>query len=111
MYDLMDYDEVLEKFEPVMGMEVHVELNTETKMFSTSPTNFNAAPNSNVDPVSLGLPGALPVVNSKGVEGAIKIGLAPCMWVPPKLPVHLRVRKRSRQCWPLSTTAPALTSA
>lgn len=76
MYDLMDYDEVLEKFEPVMGMEVHVELNTETKMFSTSPTNFNAAPNSNVDPVSLGLPGALPVVNSKGVEGAIKIGLA-----------------------------------
>ena len=76
MYDLMDYDEVLEKFDPVMGMEVHVELNTETKMFSTSPTNFNAAPNSNVDPVSLGLPGALPVVNSKGVEGAIRIGLA-----------------------------------
>ena len=76
MYDLMDFDEVLEKFEPVMGMEVHVELDTETKMFSTSPTNFNAAPNSNVDPVSLGLPGALPVVNSKGVEGAIKIGLA-----------------------------------
>lgn len=76
IYDLMDYDEVLEKFEPVMGMEVHVELNTQTKMFSTSPTNFNAAPNSNVDPVSLGLPGALPVVNSAGVEGAIKIGLA-----------------------------------
>ncbi len=45
-------------------------------MFSTSPTNFNAAPNSNVDTVSLGLPGALPVVNSKGVEGAVKIGLA-----------------------------------
>ena len=40
MTDLMDYDEVLEKFDPVMGMEVHVELNTETKMFSTSPTNF-----------------------------------------------------------------------
>ena len=38
MYDLMDFDEVLEKFEPVMGMEVHVELDTETKMFSTSPT-------------------------------------------------------------------------
>ncbi|APT92731.1 glutamyl-tRNA amidotransferase [Corynebacterium phocae] len=76
MYDLMDYDEVLEKFDPVMGMEVHVELNTNTKMFSTSGTNFNAEPNSNVDPVSLGLPGALPVVNHQGVEGAIRIGLA-----------------------------------
>lgn len=75
-YDLMDFDEVLEKFDPVMGMEVHVELDTETKMFSASGTNFNAAPNSNVDPVSLGLPGALPVVNAKGVEWAIKIGLA-----------------------------------
>ena len=66
MYDLMDFDEVLDKYEPVMGMEVHVELDTETKMFSTSATNFSAAPNSNTDPVSLGLPGALPVVNSKG---------------------------------------------
>lgn len=76
MYDLMDFDEVLETFDPVMGLEVHVELNTQTKMFSSSATNFSAAPNSNVDPVSLGLPGALPVVNAKGVEGAIKIGLA-----------------------------------
>ena len=75
-YDLMDYDEVLKKYDPVMGMEVHVELATDTKMFSTSSTNFGAAPNSNVDPVSLGLPGALPVVNKKGVEWAIKIGLA-----------------------------------
>ena len=65
-YDLMDYDEVLKKYDPVMGMEVHVELATDTKMFSTSSTNFGAAPNSNVDPVSLGLPGALPVVNKKG---------------------------------------------
>ncbi|AKK05723.1 aspartyl/glutamyl-tRNA(Asn/Gln) amidotransferase subunit B [Corynebacterium mustelae] len=74
--ELMDYDEVLEKFEPVMGMEVHVELATETKMFSASSAHFGAEPNSNVDPVSLGLPGALPVVNAKGVEWAIKIGLA-----------------------------------
>ncbi len=74
--DLMDYDEVLERFEPVMGMEVHVELATETKMFSSSSAHFGAEPNSNVDPVSLGLPGALPVVNAKGVEWAIKIGLA-----------------------------------
>ncbi|MCS4534837.1 Asp-tRNA(Asn)/Glu-tRNA(Gln) amidotransferase subunit GatB [Corynebacterium sp. HS2168-gen11] len=74
--ELMDYDEVLEKFEPVMGMEVHVELATETKMFSASSAHFGADPNTHVDPVSLGLPGALPVVNAKGVEWAIKIGLA-----------------------------------
>lgn len=59
-----------------MGLEVHVELGTETKMFSASSAHFGAEPNSNVDPVSLGLPGALPVVNAKGVEWAIKIGLA-----------------------------------
>ncbi|GAB3940047.1 Asp-tRNA(Asn)/Glu-tRNA(Gln) amidotransferase subunit GatB [Corynebacterium tapiri] len=75
-YDLMDYDEVLEKYDPVMGLEVHVELSTNTKMFSASSAAFGDAPNSNVDPVSLGLPGALPVVNAKGVEYAIKIGLA-----------------------------------
>ena len=75
-YDLMDYDEVLDKYDPVMGLEVHVELGTETKMFSTSSAHFGAEPNTNVDPVSLGLPGALPVVNAKGVEWAIKIGLA-----------------------------------
>jgi len=74
--ELMDYDDVLEQYEPVMGMEVHVELATETKMFSTSSARFGAEPNSHVDPVSLGLPGALPVVNAKGVEWAIKIGLA-----------------------------------
>ncbi len=75
-YDLMDYDEVLEKYDPVMGLEVHVELGTETKMFSSSSAHFGAEPNTNIDPVSLGLPGALPVVNAKGVEWAIKIGLA-----------------------------------
>lgn len=73
---LMDYDDVVEQFDPVMGLEVHVELATETKMFSASSAHFGSAPNSNVDPVSLGLPGALPVVNAKGVEWAIKIGLA-----------------------------------
>lgn len=75
-YDLMDYSDALEKYDPVMGLEVHVELSTETKMFSTSSAHFGAEPNTNIDPVSLGLPGALPVVNAKGVEWAIKIGLA-----------------------------------
>lgn len=74
--DVMDYDEVLERFDPVMGMEVHVELLTKSKMFSTSSAEFGDDPNSNVDPVCLGLPGALPVVNRQGVEWAIKIGLA-----------------------------------
>ena len=49
--ELMDYDDVLEQYEPVMGMEVHVELATETKMFSTSSARFGADPISHVDPV------------------------------------------------------------
>ena len=66
----------IKDYEMVCGLEVHVELATNTKMFSASSANFGAAPNSNVDPCSLGLPGALPVVNKTGVEWAIKIGLA-----------------------------------
>ncbi len=73
---LMSFDEALEKFDPVMGLEVHVELNTVTKMFCGCPTEFGAEPNSQVCPTCLGLPGAMPVVNGKAVESAIRIGLA-----------------------------------
>jgi aspartyl-tRNA(Asn)/glutamyl-tRNA(Gln) amidotransferase subunit B len=73
---LMAYDEAVASFDPVMGLEVHVELNTATKMFCGCPTEFGAEPNTQVCPTCLGLPGAMPVVNRKAVESAIRIGLA-----------------------------------
>ncbi len=73
---LMSFEEALERFDPVMGLEVHVELSTVTKMFCGCPTEFGAEPNTQVCPTCLGLPGAMPVVNAKAVESAVRIGLA-----------------------------------
>ncbi|MCU0280185.1 MAG: Asp-tRNA(Asn)/Glu-tRNA(Gln) amidotransferase subunit GatB [Candidatus Nanopelagicales bacterium] len=72
----MSYENAVAKYDPVLGLEVHVELNTETKMFCGCPTTFGGEPNTQVCPVCLGLPGSLPVVNAKAVESAMRIGLA-----------------------------------
>ncbi|MEL4357931.1 MULTISPECIES: Asp-tRNA(Asn)/Glu-tRNA(Gln) amidotransferase subunit GatB [unclassified Luteococcus] len=74
--ELMDYDEVIERFDPVLGLEVHVELNTASKMWCGCSAEPGGEPNTHVCPVCLGLPGSLPVVNGKAVESAIRIGLA-----------------------------------
>src|SRR3984885_10957883 len=68
--------DVIAKYEPVIGLEVHVQLATHTKIFCGCPTSFGAPPNTNVCPVCLGLPGALPVLSRQAVELAIEAGLA-----------------------------------
>jgi aspartyl-tRNA(Asn)/glutamyl-tRNA(Gln) amidotransferase subunit B len=73
---LVPFAEAMERYEPVIGLETHVELGTRTKMFCACTTTFGAEPNSQVCPVCLGLPGSLPVVNRAAIEYAIRIGLA-----------------------------------
>ncbi len=73
---MLSFDEVAARFEPVIGLETHVELGTRTKMFCGCPTAFGAEPNTQICPVCLGLPGSLPVANAAAIEATIRIGLA-----------------------------------
>src|SRR5437762_14108230 len=73
---LLTYDGAVGRFEPVIGLETHVELGTRTKMFCGCPTDFGAPPNTQVCPVCLALPGSLPVANRIAIESTIRIGLA-----------------------------------
>jgi aspartyl-tRNA(Asn)/glutamyl-tRNA(Gln) amidotransferase subunit B len=73
---VLSYEAAVASFDPVLGLEVHVELNTASKMFCGCSTAFGAEPNTQVCPTCLGLPGSLPVVNARAVESAIRIGLA-----------------------------------
>ncbi|MEV0648487.1 Asp-tRNA(Asn)/Glu-tRNA(Gln) amidotransferase subunit GatB [Phytomonospora sp. NPDC050363] len=73
---LPSYDDVVARYEPVIGLETHVELGTRTKMFCGCRTEFGADPNTQVCPVCLGLPGSLPVANAAAIEATIRIGLA-----------------------------------
>ena len=81
---LMPYEQAIEQFEVVIGLEVHVELNTKSKMFCGCANIFGNEPNTNVCPICIGLPGSLPAVNKKAVESSIAIGLAlGCQIAPP----------------------------
>ncbi|HKQ33276.1 MAG TPA: Asp-tRNA(Asn)/Glu-tRNA(Gln) amidotransferase GatCAB subunit B, partial [Thermodesulfobacteriota bacterium] len=64
------------EFEPVIGLEVHAHLSTKSKIFSPASTEFGAPPNTHVNPICLGMPGVLPVLNKRVVEFAIRAGLA-----------------------------------
>ncbi|SDG73733.1 Asp-tRNA(Asn)/Glu-tRNA(Gln) amidotransferase subunit GatB [Klenkia brasiliensis] len=73
---LLEFDDVVSRYEPVFGLETHVELGTASKMFCGCATTFGAEPNTQTCPVCLALPGALPVANAAAIEATIRIGLA-----------------------------------
>ena len=67
---------MMDQYETVIGLEVHVQLKTESKIFCSCSTRFGAEPNENTCPICLGLPGSLPVLNERALQLAMKVGLA-----------------------------------
>ena len=88
MTALQGMAEQAQRWEAVIGLEVHIELATRTKMFSACPNDFGGEPNTRTTPVDLGLPGTLPVVNGKAVESAIRLGLALGCEIAPRSEFH-----------------------
>src|ERR1700719_4868976 len=78
--------EIVERYEAVIGLEVHAQLQTLTKAFCGCSTRFGAAPNSNTCPVCLGLPGALPVLNKKALHLALRASMT----------LHCKIQEHSR---------------
>ncbi|NDA59942.1 MAG: Asp-tRNA(Asn)/Glu-tRNA(Gln) amidotransferase subunit GatB, partial [Actinobacteria bacterium] len=72
----MKFEDALAAFEPVLGLETHVELGTASKMFCSCSAEFGGDPNTHVCPVCLGLPGSMPVVNASAIESTIRMGLS-----------------------------------
>ena len=72
----MTLEEALDKYEPVIGLEIHAQLTTLSKAFCSDPNEYGAIPNTNISPISLGHPGTLPRLNRKVVNYAVKLGLA-----------------------------------
>ena len=85
---LVPYDEALADFEPVIGLETHVELGTASKMFCGCELSFGEPPNTRTCPICLGLPGTLPVVNAQAVHFALMMGLALGCEIAPRSIFH-----------------------
>src|ERR1700744_5356087 len=73
--ELLDYDDVIARYDPILAVEVHADMSTATKMFCGCANEFGPEPNTQVCPVCLGLPGSLPVLNEAAVESAIRLGV------------------------------------
>jgi hypothetical protein len=92
----------LDKYEAVIGLEVHVQLATRSKIFSGASAAFGAAPNAATDPVVLGMPGVLPVLNAAVMDMAVRFGLAVGGHIRPALPVRAQALLLSRPAQGLS---------
>ena len=104
------------KYETVIGLEVHIELLTETKIFCSCPTKFGGEPNTHVCPVCLGLPGTLPTLNRKAVELSVRAGLAAGCGIAPvsriiSIPICRKLIRYLSSICRCAETAPSCSTA